>query len=103
MAAIELNRNNFDQEVYQSKLPVIVDFWAPWCGPCNEVLPMVEALSDELSGKVKVCKVNVDDNPELTASFKVTTIPTIITFRDGKKLNEKVYPRTKDEIMALLG
>lgn len=103
MSALVLSKENFDQEVYQSDLPVIVDFWATWCGPCNEVLPIVEALSEEFAGKVKVCKVNVDDNPELTAKFRVMTIPTLITFNKGEKLAEKVYPRNREEILALLG
>ncbi|MGB5823746.1 MAG: thioredoxin [Proteocatella sp.] len=102
MPAFELNKENFEEEVYNSSLPVLIDFWAPWCGPCKEVLPMVEELADELSGKVKVCKLNVDGNKEIARKFRVMTIPTVIIFNKGVKIKEQVYPKNRDELLALL-
>ncbi len=103
MAAIILNKDNFEREVYESELPVLVDFWAPWCGPCNEILPIVEELAEKLAGKAKVCKINTDEHPQLAVAFKVMTIPTLITFHKGALLQQKVYPRTEEEILALFG
>lgn len=102
MPAFELNKENFEEEIYDSELPVLVDFWAPWCGPCKEVLPLVEALADELAGKVKVCKLNVDDNKELARKFRVMSIPTIIVFNKGKKIKEQLYPKSKNELLEML-
>lgn len=102
MPAFELNKENFDEEVYNSELPVLVDFWAPWCGPCKEVLPIVEDLADELAGKVKVCKLNIDGSKEIARKFRVMTIPTILIFNKGEKVKEQIYPKSREEILALL-
>lgn len=102
MAAIELNVDNFEAEVLKSELPVIVDFWAPWCGPCQEVIPMIDELFDELQGKAKVCKVNVDGSKALARKYRVMTIPTIIVFKNGELVSEKIYPKSKEEILAML-
>ena len=81
---VHLDETNFEREVLQSERPVLVDFWAPWCGPCRAVGPSIEELADEFAGRAKVAKVNVDDAPALAARFGVVSIPTIAYFKDGK-------------------
>ena len=87
MANTELTKNNFDEEVLKSELPVLVDFWAVWCGPCRMVAPFVEQAADEFEGKLKVCKVNIDEEPELAERYRVNVIPTFILFKDGQKVD----------------
>jgi thioredoxin 1 len=81
---ITLSDSNFEQAVLQSSLPVVVDFWAPWCGPCRAVGPVIEELADEFKGQVKVAKLNVDDSPKTAQKFAVRSIPTILFFKEGK-------------------
>jgi len=80
---IDITDQNFEQEVIKSTLPVLVDLWAPWCGPCRMVAPIVEQLADEYNGKVKFCRLNVDDNPQTAAKYGVMSIPTLIFFKGG--------------------
>ena len=80
----ELTSETFENEVLNSKLPVLVDFWASWCGPCRMLAPTVDQLAEEYAGKVKFCKVNVDAQPQLAMAFRVNSIPTLICFRDGR-------------------
>ena len=87
---VVLNSSNFENEVIHSKTPVFVDFWATWCGPCRMVGPIVAQLADKFEGRVKVGKVDVDENPELAASFNVSSIPTMIMFKDGKAVAQRV-------------
>ena len=83
-AVQEINDSNFDAEVLQSKTPVLIDFWAPWCGPCRAIGPVVEQLAGEYSGKLKVVKMNVDDNPQTPSRYGVRGIPNLIVFKNGK-------------------
>ena len=84
------SETNWKKEVEQSSIPVVVDFWAPWCGPCRMVSPVIEKLSEKYDGKLKVVKVNVDDNQNLATQFNVMSIPTIMLFKNGKALDQAV-------------
>lgn len=90
--------DNFASEVLQSKEPVLVDFFAEWCGPCRQMLPLVTELSTEMAGKVKVVKMNVDDAPKTPTQFDIQTIPTFIIFKDGKAVDKKVGSMTKSQL-----
>jgi thioredoxin 1 len=80
---IELGDDNFSAEVLESTTPVLVDFWAPWCGPCRQIAPLIDQLAEEYSGKIKVGKVNIDDNPGVTNEYGIQSIPTLMVFRNG--------------------
>ena len=88
--AIELKTDNFTEEVMNSKLPVLVDFWAPWCGPCKAVSPVIEELAKDYAGKIKICKLNVDEVPKLATQYTVMSIPTIMLFAKGKVAEKRV-------------
>jgi thioredoxin 1 len=79
----EINDQNFENEVIKSKIPVVVDFWAPWCGPCRALAPVTEKLAEVYTGKVKFCKINVDENPEMSRKYKVMSIPLVLFFKAG--------------------
>lgn len=102
MAAIILNNENFEAEVLQAGVPVLVDFWAPWCGHCRMLSPLVDQIADEATG-AKVCKVDVDENPELSQKFGVMSIPTLIVFKNGEEVRRTVGARPKDAILDMLG
>ena len=102
MAEIVVTKENFETEVLSSKLPVLVDFWADWCGPCRMVAPILEEMARDLEGKIKVGKVNVDEQGELAAMFGVSSIPTMIVFKDGKAVKGAVGARPRAQIEALL-
>jgi thioredoxin 1 len=87
---IELTEANFEQEVLKAEGPVVVDFYAPWCGPCKMLAPLLEQLAGELAGKLKFAKLNVDDAPELSADHEITGVPTLMLFRDGKVVDRVV-------------
>jgi thioredoxin len=99
---MNITKANFETEVLKSDIPVIVDFWAPWCGPCRMLSPIIEELGDELKGKAKVVKVNVDEEPELAREFGIMSIPTVITFKQGKATSKVVGFRAKEELKDLL-
>lgn len=101
MAALHVTKENFEQEVLQAKQPVLVDFWAEWCGPCQMLLPTIEELADEVKD-AKICKVNVDEQPELAERYGVMSIPTLVVIKDGKTLNKVMGVRTKEEIQQML-
>ncbi|MBX9456977.1 MAG: thioredoxin [Rhizobium sp.] len=100
MATVKVDNNNFASEVLNSAEPVVVDFWAEWCGPCKMIAPALEEISVELSGKVKVAKLNIDDNPELAAQFGVRSIPTLAIFKEGKVADIKVGAAPKTALSA---
>lgn len=102
MAVITLTKDNFQSEALESKLPVLVDFWAPWCGPCRMVSPIVDEVAGELEGKVKVGKVNVDEQPELAAQYGVMSIPTLLVVENGKIKTSSVGARPKNAILDML-
>ncbi|MFA7414125.1 MAG: thioredoxin [Rhizobium sp.] len=90
MATVKVDNSNFQAEVLDSAEPVVVDFWAEWCGPCKMIAPSLEEISNEMAGKVKVAKINIDDNPELAAKFGVRSIPTLAIFKAGQLADMKV-------------
>lgn len=102
MAEIRLTEHNFEEEVLKSDLPVLVDFWATWCGPCKMMGPIVERLAAETEGTAKVGKVDVDENPGLAAAFGITSIPTLIVFKDGKPVETAIGLRSLDDLKKLL-
>ena len=102
MAIIEVKTATFEAEVLQSELPVLVDLWAPWCGPCKALLPIVQKLADEVEGKVKICKVNIDESPEIASKYSIMSIPTLLIFKDGKVSDQLVGLVQKDKIMQKL-
>ena len=101
MSAININKNNFQNEVLNSEMPVLLDFWAPWCGPCRMVSPIVDEIATE-RGDIKVGKVNVDEQPELAAQFGVMSIPTLVVMKNGKIVNQVTGARPKAQILAML-
>ena len=101
MSAISMTKNNFRQEVLNSDKPVLLDFWASWCGPCRMVAPSIEAIAQERSD-IKVGKINVDEEPELASQFRIVSIPTLVVMKDGKIVNQALGFRPKNQILSML-
>jgi len=101
MSVVTITKENFESEVIKSDKPVLLDFWASWCGPCRMVSPVVDAIAVENPG-IKVGKINVDEQPDLASKFSVMSIPTLLVFKDGKQTNKAVGALPKDRILNLL-
>ena len=102
MGALHLDEKSFEAEVVKSTLPVLVDFWAEWCGPCKMIAPIIDQLSVELQDKMKVAKVNVDESPQLAGQFNVMSIPTLLIFKGGLPVEQIVGAMPKDRLLAKL-
>jgi thioredoxin 1 len=100
-SGLAVNAANFEQEVLKSSIPVLVDFWAEWCQPCRVVGPLLDQLAEEYSGRVKICKVNVDEDNDLAGSHNVVSIPTMVVYKDGKVVRQQVGAVPKTQIAAL--
>lgn len=101
MKAMNISKENFQTEVLNADRPVLLDFWAPWCGPCRMVVPIIEEIANERAD-IKVGKVNVDEQPELASAFGVMSIPTLVVMKDGKVVNQSMGARPKKDILAML-
>ena len=101
MSAININKNNFQNEIMDSEKTVLLDFWAPWCAPCRMVVPIIEEIAGERPD-IKVGKINVDEQPELAQQFRIISIPTLVVMKDGQIANKAVGAMPKEEILALL-
>lgn len=102
MAVQHVSDNDFDSSVLGSSTPVFVDFWAPWCGPCRIIGPVVEELASQYDGKVAVTKINVDDNPQVAQRYQVTSIPTLMMFKDGKVVDRTMGALPKGELQKFI-
>ena len=100
MATVKVDNANFNTDVLQAKEPVVVDFWAEWCGPCKMIAPALDEIASELKGKVKIAKLNIDENPELAAKFGVRSIPTLMLFKDGEVADMKVGAAPKTALSS---
>lgn len=101
MAALHLTKDNFEKEVMQETKPVLIDFWAAWCGPCQMLLPTIEELADEVTD-VKICKVNVDEEPELAERYQIMTIPTLQFMKNGQVVSKQAGVKSKEEIKKMM-
>ena len=102
MSAIHINNHNFHEEVINSEKPVLVDFWASWCGPCRMVGPIIDEIAAE-HPEYKVVKINIDEEPELASQYRVVSIPTLLVMKDGQVVQQSVGARPKNQILAMLG
>ena len=103
MSELKITKNNFENEVLKSDKPVLIDFWASWCGPCRMLSPIISEIAEEYGEKVKVCKVNVDEEMDLAAAFRVSGIPMLVVMKDGQVTNTAVGVRPKEQIIRMIG
>lgn len=101
MAEVILSEQNFEAEVLKSELPVLVDFWATWCGPCRMLAPTIAKIAEEQEGKIKVCKLDVDEEPEIAQQFGIASIPTLMVFKNGEVVKKSVGVQSKPMIEAM--
>src|SRR5699024_10043821 len=101
MSALHITKENFENEVLKSDRPVLLDFWASWCGPCRMVSPIIDEIAEETTDK-KVCKINVDEQPELAQAFGVMSIPTLVVMKDGEVVGQSVGVKSKEAILHML-
>ncbi len=99
---VEFSVDNFQKEVLESPVPVLVDFWAPWCGPCRMIAPLVEQIAEEFSGRAKIGKINVDENEDIATQYNVRSIPTLLVFKGGQVVGQQTGASTKDVIAKLV-
>lgn len=102
MTEINLTAENFEKEVLQAETPVLVDFYAEWCGPCKMLSPVIDEIAKDYDGKAKICKVNVDDAPELAQKFRVMSVPTVMVFKNGVATGTSIGVKSKDELEGML-
>lgn len=102
MAVISLNENNFEEEVLKSDKPVLIDFWASWCGPCRMMSPVIDEIAEEMKDEVKVCKINIDEEQNLAVKYNVMSIPTFIVFKNGTEVDRSVGVQDKSEIIGMI-
>ena len=102
MSVLSLNGKNFEEEFLKSTKPVLIDFWASWCGPCKMMSPVIDEIADDLKGEVKVCKINIDEEQSLAVKYNVMSIPTFIVFKNGKEAARSVGVQDKSEIVNML-
>lgn len=101
MAALKITKENFEQEVMQSDIPVLIDFWAPWCGPCQMFSPVIEEIADEVS-TTKICKINIDEDSELASKFQVMSIPTLVFLKEGKVVSTTLGVQSKISVLQMI-
>lgn len=102
MSELILTQQNFDNEVIASKIPVLVDFWAPWCGPCKMIAPVVAELAEAYTGKIKVGKLNTDENLDIASRYQITSIPTLLIFKEGKPVQKIIGFKQKTELIKVI-
>ena len=102
MNVTELNKDNFEKEVMEANVPVLIDFWASWCGPCRMMSPIIDKIAEEMGDKVKVCKVNVDENHELAEKYEIMTIPAFIIVKNGAETGRTIGVQPKEDILKLI-